>query len=326
MTIIPIQYLRGLAAILVAVSHFKLLPIFDLFSGSIGVDIFFILSGFIMSRGIDKYSNNKLNFIANRIIRIFPLYFILSLPVFLFSFFNGNYMDIISSFFFVGGTFNNYKDSLLFSGWSLFFEFIFYLILILFVSDKKIIAVILISLGLVGFFFTIDNAAGFLFNQFYLLFAIGMFIEKQFDSIYLNTHKTFFFISSILLLLAAMLFTDYSVLFKDENYIPRQYLYFSNSHFLRVLIWGFVSAFFIVAFVGYFKFKKEIIWFRKLGDISYSIYLVHTLLFIVKNSFRILDFRIYNLIMFLLIFPLIFLTYNLIEIKFANWLKKRFIS
>ena len=33
---LPIQYLRGLASILVVFAHFKILPIFEMFNGAIG--------------------------------------------------------------------------------------------------------------------------------------------------------------------------------------------------------------------------------------------------------------------------------------------------
>ena len=326
MTNIPIQYLRGLASILVVFVHFRLFPIFDSFCGAIGVDIFFIISGFIMGKGIERYSENKYKFIVNRLIRIFPLYFILSLPIFFLSFCNGNYKNIFSSFFFVGGSINEYKDPLLFSGWSLFFEFIFYFILIIFSKSKKTLLGILFFMGFVGLFFTVDNIAGFFLNQFYILFAFGILIEKLFENKFLNNNSNSFFVLSVLLLISAMLFNDYSIMFKDENYIPRQYLYILNLQFPRIFIWGIISGIFIISFCIFFKRKKEILWLRKLGDISYSIYLVHTLLFIIKNSFRILDNKIYNFIMFALIIPISILTYNLIEVRFTNWLKQRFIS
>jgi len=153
-----------------------------------------------------------------------------------------------------------------------------------------------------------------------------MLIEKLFDNKYLNINSTFFFIGSVFLLFSVMLFNDYSSVFKDQNYIPRQFIYILDLQFPRVLIWGLVSVIFIVSFCIFFKTKREIVWLKKLGDISYSIYLVHTFLFIIKNSFRFLDNKISNYIIFILIIPISILTYNLIEVKFTNWLKQRFIS
>lgn len=326
MTNIPIQYLRGLASILVVFTHFRLLPILDLFCGAIGVDIFFIISGFIMAKGVERYSENKFDFIINRLIRIFPLYIILSLPIFFLSYYHGNFKNIFTSLFFVGGNFNEYKDPLLFSGWSLFFEFIFYLILILFSNSKKTIILILFFMGFVGLIFTIDNAVGFFLNQFYILFAFGMLIENFFDNKYLNSNKTLFFILSVFLLFFIMLFNDYSILFNDSSYIPRQFVYILNLQFPRIFIWGIVSGVFIVTFCIFFKTKKEIYWLKKLGDISYSVYLVHTVLYIIKNSFRVLDNKIFTFILFILIIPISILTYNLIEVKFTSWLKNRLVS
>jgi peptidoglycan/LPS O-acetylase OafA/YrhL len=254
---IPIQYLRGVASILVVFAHFKLFPIYDFFCGAIGVDIFFIISGFIMAKGIQRFSENKFYFIVNRFIRILPLYLILSLPIFFLSLYHGNYKNVFTSLFFIGGTINHYQDPLLFSGWSLFFEFIFYFIFIIFSNSKKIILLILFFQGLIGLLLTIDNSAGFIFNQFYFLFAFGMLIEKLFDNKYLNINSTGFFLISVFLLFSVMIFNDYSSVFIDYNYIPRQFVYILDLQYPRVIIWGFVSVIFLLCLFVFFSKLKE---------------------------------------------------------------------
>ena len=74
-----IQVLRFLAAFSVMMVH---LPIFGF--GSWGVDIFFVISGFIMMY-VTEF--NERNFLIKRIIRIVPLYWILTLGVFSVAFF-----------------------------------------------------------------------------------------------------------------------------------------------------------------------------------------------------------------------------------------------
>ena len=82
-TVLPIQYLRGIAAMLVVYHHIKgqvagfeaLLP--GSF-GAAGVDIFFVISGFIMYITTANTSTGSVDFMIRRIIRVVPLYWLLT--------------------------------------------------------------------------------------------------------------------------------------------------------------------------------------------------------------------------------------------------------
>lgn len=94
-----LQALRGLAAILVMLFHYRFYlrsqvengtTIWDaLFGwGIIGVDIFFIISGFIMVYTTQNYTQSLFStkrFLINRVIRIFPMYYVGLLITFLLS-------------------------------------------------------------------------------------------------------------------------------------------------------------------------------------------------------------------------------------------------
>ena len=70
-----LQALRALAAIAVVVFHFGLMPPTSLSftSGAAGVDLFFVLSGFIIAY---SSSRDAQHFLARRFIRIVPAYWI----------------------------------------------------------------------------------------------------------------------------------------------------------------------------------------------------------------------------------------------------------
>lgn len=67
-----IQILRAIAALLVVFAHFELTtPAI----GGFGVDIFFVISGFIMAYIVDK---NPESFLYKRLVRILPLYYFMT--------------------------------------------------------------------------------------------------------------------------------------------------------------------------------------------------------------------------------------------------------
>ena len=95
-----IQALRGLAALLVVMFHttelnhknFQQEFLFNIFAfGSSGVDFFFVLSGFIIYfiHRFDVGQRNKLKpFLLKRLIRVYPMYWLVTLALLPYIFFN----------------------------------------------------------------------------------------------------------------------------------------------------------------------------------------------------------------------------------------------
>ena len=87
-TVVPIQILRAVAAIAVVVSHaaqnldrFAIAPNTSHFfvSGAAGVDLFFVISGFVMvyaSEPLFGSASGAVTFLYHRIVRIVPLYWL----------------------------------------------------------------------------------------------------------------------------------------------------------------------------------------------------------------------------------------------------------
>lgn len=85
-TYLSIQVLRGIAAVLVTLVHafersFHSESVFRI--GNAGVDIFFIISGFIMWTVTCRNLPSAASFLRNRIIRLVPLYYIVTLSLLL---------------------------------------------------------------------------------------------------------------------------------------------------------------------------------------------------------------------------------------------------
>jgi exopolysaccharide production protein ExoZ len=82
----PIQFLRAIAALMVVWHHAReqltnLKYLFPSESGNSGVDLFFVISGFIMVVTTSKKQVSARNFLLRRIVRVVPLYWLLTLSV-----------------------------------------------------------------------------------------------------------------------------------------------------------------------------------------------------------------------------------------------------
>ncbi|WP_109478394.1 acyltransferase [Paraburkholderia sp. C35] len=127
--------LRGIAAITVIYYHI-MAPTGHTF-GEFGVDVFFVLSGFVIALVLDSPRITAQRFLSDRIARIVPLYWLLTFVVFagtlvapsLFNSTTADFGNLLKSLFFIPYR----KESglifpMLFVGWTLNYEMMFYVV------------------------------------------------------------------------------------------------------------------------------------------------------------------------------------------------------
>ena len=151
MKFLSIQALRALAAILVVVFHAQLLCekyarapsnsewLIQGF-GRYGVDLFFVLSGFVIAFTARKSHTSAGGFLARRLIRIVPIYWILTatmllLPVVVPAAFSVHAsfdpLGVLRSLTFTSHSLNTAQDPIIYVGWTLEYEMLFYLLVTL---------------------------------------------------------------------------------------------------------------------------------------------------------------------------------------------------
>jgi peptidoglycan/LPS O-acetylase OafA/YrhL len=284
--ILNIQALRGIAALLVVCFHLvpieekygvgiSVLPIFFK-HGMFGVDLFFVISGFIMTsitKGQFQSASNASNFLYHRVSRIYPAYWFYSalvLIVFLIrpewvNNAQGNQVNILSSFLL-------WPEStlpLINVGWTLIHEVYFYIvfsILLLFLSEKRLG----LALFLWGVVVVVANVRAVFNNPVLNIVTHPLtleFIAGCFLAIYFRKDTGWKF-AVILAISSAIVSIVLAGLNKSE--IP--------SGWWRVGIYGVPAAAILYCLVV--AERENIVlnrYLAKLGDASYSIYLAHVL-------------------------------------------------
>ncbi len=263
--------------------------------GHEGVEIFFFISGFIISyTSLNKINNlaQLIIFFKKRFFRIWPLYFLTTLvTVFYFEFFIGkiHIFSIIKSLLFIPSN----DSPILYVGWSINYEIFYYLIygVSCLILSKKLNNIILIFWGLIiiGNHFTNFSHNFFISKTNHLFFISGVLIGRNLESIIkLNLKQGFLkFILSISLFLYIL---SYLKLFnfKFDLYIN-----------LTILITS------IIILEIKYKFMLNSRFLNKLGDYSYSIYLIHPIVIFILPEI-LFKLKVYNLFSNEIIFLMIF--------------------
>ncbi|EBP1415266.1 acyltransferase [Salmonella enterica] len=351
--ILGIHYLRGIAALMVVFYHLRttLNHVYAqsdlgdiMFSyGAFGVDLFFVISGYIICYSTEKKERYmRIKYIVRRVFRIYPLLITSLLFTFFFVSDESNISALIRSAvplntnYSAGSPFFGYN--LLSPAWTLTYEIAFYIIF------------------LVSFAFS-HKYRWLISSVIIILFVCG--IQKwQTGNIILNAYNSNSFKNGTiwhapLTFLASPLFLDFVygvVIYKIHNVIKKMRvtenvitwikacsLFIFAISFLEIcstqvyghgpLLWGLWCAILILSGLVYENFgtipKSRILCF--LGDISYSLYLTHAVIidmfYKYNNIFSIfgkangISHVLYILILSLF---LAYMVYKLIELPFIK--------
>lgn len=181
--------MRAIAALLVVCQHaawkahqYSTDPWQGFRVGEAGVDLFFIISGFIMCEATSRRATHFRDFMKARALRILPLYWLLTsvallacviAPRFVNS---GEATAILPSYLLVPSE----SRYLIQNGWTLSYEFLFYTIFGLGLASRSaaryaVPALVLVALGTIGLFWTSGPLLGrFITHPLLLEFAMGI--------------------------------------------------------------------------------------------------------------------------------------------------------
>lgn len=338
-----ITLLRGLAATLILVIHSLLLLGYshtysEKFTlTNIGVDIFFVLSGFIMAfahwNDFGKGAEGASLFLKKRFLRIYPMYFILtaftaaiifSAPALFHSLEYSNTL-LLQSLLFLPSKVGVSTSLILAVAWTLAFEVIFYFLFSLCLlfrrpTGLKLIVLLLLLWAVAGALFTSEHyIINFFLSTLPLEFTAGVFIciyfkSKHYRPLYNSQVGAMFLIITALTFTLAIPFPVADRLLTD-NY--------------RVIYYGLPAA---AIFICFLSFSPKL-YFSKIitavGDASYSTYLTHFLflgaLKFAANRFGLIEgINIYVLIVFSCLFCTLggIATHRIIEAPITHFLKR----
>jgi peptidoglycan/LPS O-acetylase OafA/YrhL len=310
MKIYSIHYLRGIAALFVVLFHYRgyLNNVYAqsnlgdlLFSkGAFGVDLFFVISGFIICFATEKEEcNPSLKFVIRRFFRIYPL-LILSMSVyFLVVILRPESHDLVMWFiwsiiplhvdYHAGAPFFGYN--MLGIAWTLTYEISFYFIFLIAMSFSHKYRMLISSIVIVSMVFITQMLSGsptldglnnnYIINDFvtlisspiYIDFVYGIATYYIFKNLKFSEGRngggilTAFLISTIIITISCIFFT------KDSDHGP--------------LSWGFM-AFIIVMCMTLIEGtvrKYESSLLDILGNVSFSLYMCHYIIIEIFNKY-----------------------------------------
>lgn len=285
-----IQYLRGIAAVMVVMSHVTAMARFpkyfslDIFgrffeTGATGVELFFVISGFIIAyTSLSNSLNPKLTpieFFSKRFIRIVPLMWICIISYALLRYVGRGVFDPIPYLrafvlFPVGQVTPNVI-------WTLRHEALFYIVFCASWMTGRFWLYVVVAWFVSPIIFTVINQGlydtalfSFVFNRLNLLFGAGFVIAVLYIKGFIKPRIEIkhVYLLSIISGIVLMIYANLSM------YVSEQHLRTTLDVFLITLM---VSAIVIIMLslkqLDEFLFGNCVL--KLLGDASYSIYLFH---------------------------------------------------
>lgn len=294
-----LQSLRAVAAILVLWTHLKFALGDDWMNrsmfirsaaGAFGVDVFFVISGFVISLVASEKESNWKRFLIHRFARVVPFYWLASLLLLLpklAHFGSIHPLQIWNSFLFLPVLDRfEYTNPIHPYGWSLGFEIWFYLVFgasLLFAKKKA--PVVMMSFLLVGTILmscllpTMDwFLPRFLFSPMVLEFCCGILIFRFRDRIPKGLVWPVLAFSALAFL---------GVLRTESLGKHLEVLKDPRLGWERATVWGGAAASLVLAVVLLERSGRKIWpnWLVRLGDASYSLYLVQPLVLLAVRKF-----------------------------------------
>ena len=334
--LLSVQYLRAFASLSVLFSHVlqekSIMPFGNYFiSGGYGVDLFFIISGFLIYL-TTKDNDSWKKFAVKRVFRIFPLYWFVFILYLLYNYAVGNFN--FSAVFYIQNLLMLPWDGpltteslLIHVAWSTVYEVYFYLIftilLILKINKKYVIGLLVLFFVVVkGIFFLKINAINennvFEFvnsiagRTHIIPFIIGVVLAMIYNkpkiiTTVISNRLLFKFIFILFnLIYLYILITQYS---QYKSYLISTIIF---------CLWIYIDLIYKINYEN--RISK---FFIMVGNVSYSIYLLHILVIIIIVKFMHIDNLYFlNLLTLLFTISLSYLTYTYIEKPFIDIAKK----
>lgn len=234
-----------------------------------GVDIFFVISGYVIYSSYQKRKKSPLEFIADRIIRIAPMYWIttmifviiLSINFSLYPLSDLSFLSIIKSLMFIPAY--NLEGIYLpvhSVGWSLNIEMMFYAVfaLAIVVNSNNVKVIVFPSIILIYLVGNNYESLSFYHNVMVFEFLAGCCIAMiNADTLKFISKRTFISAIIIICCIASLIY---------GNAQP------------RLLYWGIPSFFIVLLCVSFDQKIKVSDWLMTLGAASYSLYLTHRII------------------------------------------------
>ena len=287
-----IQALRGIALLGVIGFHFLsiekkysggdfLLPNF-LHLGQSGIDLFFVISGFIMvtvTKGHFTLNGEVIRFLWGRLTRIYPtywFYFFLTLAVFLIkpdwvNSSQGHQTQLISSFL----LWPSHQLPLVMVAWSLIYELWFYFVFSIFLNFRECFLLPLLLvwgaiITIINLLITVTDFSGvalIALHPYSLEFIIGALIALLF----FQEHTSRLSACSMIFVITLILSLGFPIAYAFDI--------FEQESIVRVCVMGTLYGFLVYSVatlekLNEFSFPKSL---QLLGDISYTVYLSHVL-------------------------------------------------